>query len=232
MRRTSGTSRRPRRIPRSGKEGLAIVKLQCPAGQANPVAAGGPGARSARRQHHGVLQGVQRAHAGQGRADHPGHHHVYADRSFTFELKTPPAAVLLKKRRQDRQGLGRAQPGEGRQGDAEQLRGDRRDQEGRPERARRRDGRCGSSPARPARWASRWRARHAEALASATSEASEAVDARASYYPAGGGRAPEGAARPKFDESVDIAINLGVDPKHADQMVRGAIVLPHGTGSR
>jgi len=33
-----------------------------------------------------------------------------------------------------------------------------------------------------------------------------------------------------FDESVDIAINLGVDPKHADQMVRGAIVLPHGTG--
>jgi len=34
----------------------------------------------------------------------------------------------------------------------------------------------------------------------------------------------------KFDESVDIAINLGVDPKHADQMVRGAVVLPHGTG--
>ena len=33
-----------------------------------------------------------------------------------------------------------------------------------------------------------------------------------------------------FDESVDISINLGVDPKHADQMVRGAIVLPHGTG--
>jgi large subunit ribosomal protein L1 len=33
-----------------------------------------------------------------------------------------------------------------------------------------------------------------------------------------------------FDESVDLAMNLGVDPKHADQMVRGAIVLPHGTG--
>jgi large subunit ribosomal protein L1 len=33
-----------------------------------------------------------------------------------------------------------------------------------------------------------------------------------------------------FDESVDVAINLGVDPKHADQMVRGALVLPHGTG--
>ncbi|MEE8508300.1 MAG: 50S ribosomal protein L1 [Myxococcota bacterium] len=34
----------------------------------------------------------------------------------------------------------------------------------------------------------------------------------------------------KFDESVELAINLGVDPKHADQMVRGAIVLPHGIG--
>ncbi|MHB8420345.1 MAG: 50S ribosomal protein L1 [Myxococcales bacterium] len=34
----------------------------------------------------------------------------------------------------------------------------------------------------------------------------------------------------RFDETVDIAINLGVDPKHADQMVRGAVVLPHGTG--
>jgi len=34
----------------------------------------------------------------------------------------------------------------------------------------------------------------------------------------------------KFDESLDIAILLGVDPKHADQMVRGTVVLPHGTG--
>src|SRR6266511_3774114 len=34
----------------------------------------------------------------------------------------------------------------------------------------------------------------------------------------------------KFDESVDMSLHLGVDPKHADQMVRGAIVLPHGIG--
>jgi large subunit ribosomal protein L1 len=37
-------------------------------------------------------------------------------------------------------------------------------------------------------------------------------------------------ASKKFDESVDAAINLGVDPKHADQVVRGAVVLPHGMG--
>jgi large subunit ribosomal protein L1 len=34
----------------------------------------------------------------------------------------------------------------------------------------------------------------------------------------------------KFDETVEIAMNLNVDPRHADQMVRGAVVLPHGTG--
>ncbi len=33
-----------------------------------------------------------------------------------------------------------------------------------------------------------------------------------------------------FDESVDLAVRLGVDPRHSDQMVRGAVVLPHGTG--
>jgi large subunit ribosomal protein L1 len=34
----------------------------------------------------------------------------------------------------------------------------------------------------------------------------------------------------KFDESVDLSVKLGVDPRHADQMVRGTVVLPHGTG--
>ena len=36
--------------------------------------------------------------------------------------------------------------------------------------------------------------------------------------------------RTKFDETAEVALNLGVDPRHADQNVRGAIVLPHGTG--
>lgn len=38
------------------------------------------------------------------------------------------------------------------------------------------------------------------------------------------------AAYAKFDETVELALNLGVDPRHADQMVRGAVVLPNGTG--
>lgn len=38
------------------------------------------------------------------------------------------------------------------------------------------------------------------------------------------------AAYAKYDETVDLAVRLGVDPKHADQMVRGTVVLPHGRG--
>ena len=37
-------------------------------------------------------------------------------------------------------------------------------------------------------------------------------------------------ANTKFDETVDVSVNLGVDPRHADQNVRGAVVLPHGLG--
>lgn len=40
----------------------------------------------------------------------------------------------------------------------------------------------------------------------------------------------KGAASAKFDETVEVAINLGVDPRHADQMVRGVVALPNGTG--
>ena len=40
----------------------------------------------------------------------------------------------------------------------------------------------------------------------------------------------KGAASAKFDETIEIALNLGVDPRHADQMVRGVVQLPNGTG--
>ena len=39
-------------------------------------------------------------------------------------------------------------------------------------------------------------------------------------------------ASAKFDETVELALRLGVDPRHADQMIRGAVVLPHGTGKK
>ena len=75
------------------------LKLQVPAGQGEPLAARRPGAGSARHQHHGILQGVQRQDAGDGGrpADARSIITYFTDKSFTMEIKTPPASLLLKK---------------------------------------------------------------------------------------------------------------------------------------
>ena len=56
------------------------------------------------------------------------------------------------------------------------------------------------------------------------------VDRAKLYQPAEAVDVVKGAAFAKFDETVEIAVRLGVDPRHADQVVRGTVVLPHGTG--
>ena len=61
-------------------------------------------------------------------------------------------------------------------------------------------------------------------------QAREKVDRSKKYNLDEGLDAVLSTAYGKFDESVDVAVNLGVDPRHADQMVRGTCVLPHGTG--
>jgi large subunit ribosomal protein L1 len=61
-------------------------------------------------------------------------------------------------------------------------------------------------------------------------EASAKVDRSKSYPLTDGIELVKSAAFAKFDETVDLAVKLGVDPRHADQMVRGAVVLPNGLG--
>lgn len=61
-------------------------------------------------------------------------------------------------------------------------------------------------------------------------KARKAVDPSVRYALEQGVELLKEQAGAKFDESVDVAVRLGVDPKHADQMVRGACALPHGTG--
>jgi large subunit ribosomal protein L1 len=56
------------------------------------------------------------------------------------------------------------------------------------------------------------------------------VDRTAAYEPAEAIDLVQKTASAKFDESVELHIRLGVDSRHADQQVRGAVVLPHGTG--
>ena len=58
----------------------------------------------------------------------------------------------------------------------------------------------------------------------------EKIDATKQYSVAEAAALVKDLQSAKFDETVEIAMNLGVDPRHADQMVRGAVVLPHGTG--
>lgn len=61
-------------------------------------------------------------------------------------------------------------------------------------------------------------------------EALKQVDRQLQYEPVEAIELVKKTAPAKFDETVEVAIKLGVDPRHADQQVRGAVVLPHGTG--
>src|SRR5450759_5029698 len=61
-------------------------------------------------------------------------------------------------------------------------------------------------------------------------KAREGVDREKLYPLADAIKMVKERAKSKFDETVEIAINLGVDPRHADQMVRGVVTLPNGTG--
>ena len=58
----------------------------------------------------------------------------------------------------------------------------------------------------------------------------EAVDRNRNYSVAEAAALVKSNAKAKFDETIEISINLGVDPRHADQMVRGVVAMPNGTG--
>src|SRR5512136_953577 len=68
------------------------------------------------------------------------------------------------------------------------------------------------------------------AISKKKAEAREKIDRAKKYGIEEGLDTLLSAAYAKFEESVDVAVKLGVDPRHADQMVRGTCVLPHGTG--
>ncbi|WP_334110300.1 50S ribosomal protein L1 [Thermodesulfitimonas autotrophica] len=61
-------------------------------------------------------------------------------------------------------------------------------------------------------------------------EARKQIDRTVLYEPLQAVELVKKVAPAKFDETVEVAVKLGVDPRHADQQVRGAVVLPHGTG--
>ncbi|MBR0406663.1 MAG: 50S ribosomal protein L1 [Clostridia bacterium] len=58
------------------------------------------------------------------------------------------------------------------------------------------------------------------------------IDSTKLYDPAEAIELVKQTAKAKFDETIELSIRLGVDPQHADQQVRGTVVLPHGTGKK
>jgi large subunit ribosomal protein L1 len=68
------------------------------------------------------------------------------------------------------------------------------------------------------------------ALGKRTKKAQEGIDRNAFYKVDNAVKMIKERANAKFDETIEIALNLGIDPRHADQMVRGVVDLPNGTG--
>src|SRR5918911_2225801 len=68
------------------------------------------------------------------------------------------------------------------------------------------------------------------AIGKRLNKAREGIDREKLYPLADAIKMVKERAKAKFDETIEVAINLGVDPRHADQMVRGVVTLPNGTG--
>src|SRR3569832_1207329 len=68
------------------------------------------------------------------------------------------------------------------------------------------------------------------AIGKRLNKAREGVDREKLYPLADAIKMVKERAKAKFDETIEVAINLGVDPRHADQMIRGVVTLPNGTG--
>ena len=232
------------------KKVAGLIKLQIQAGQANPAPPVGPALGQ-----HGVnimefCKAYNAATENQRGNVVPVEITVYEDRSFTFQLKTPPAAKLLLKAAARRQGLGRAAPQQGREGHVGPGPRNRRDQEGRPQRQRHRrrrqdhrrhrpvDGHHGRVVAdvwegqlRPARPQPNDRLDEPMSKKSkAYRAAAEKVDRTRLYTPLEATRLAKETSSKNQDATVEVAIRLGVDPRKADQMVRGTVNLPNGTG--
>src|SRR5687767_10180375 len=90
--------------------------------------------------------------------------------------------------------------------------------------------RCAPSPAAPAAWASKWRASDMARVSKRGKQINSLVDRTRTYEVKAALDLVKKTATAKFDESVDVAVNLGIDAKKSDQVVRGSVVLPAGIG--
>ena len=210
------------------KKITGYVKLQVPAGAANPSPPIGPalGQRGLNIMEFCKAFNAQTQKLEKG-TPIPVTITVYADRSFSFELRTPPVSHFLKKAAKLESGSkapGRDVAGSVTKAQVREIAeqkmkdlncdthrlGDAHDRRVRPFHG---PGGEGMST-----------------LGKRTTTAREGVDREKLYPLAEAVKMVKERAKAKFDETVEVAMNLGIDPRHADQMVRGVVNLPNGSG--
>src|SRR6185503_20379907 len=199
-------------------------------GAGDPGAAGRDRARTPWCQHHGFREAVQRADPGSRRHDHAGGSDDLQGSHLHIHYQDAPRGRAPQKGSRDQEGLPHVEPSKSGEGHARAAPEDRRAEDARPERDRPRrrdqdDRRDGALDGPRGGGLMRVHGKQHRA-AVATLEPQKLYSEREAVDRV------KAAAFAKFDESVDIAVRLGVDPKHADQIVRGTVSLPHGTGKK
>ena len=219
------------------KKVMGQIKLQVPAGAANPSPPIGPalGQRGLNIMEFCKTFNARTQEMEKGMPI-PVIITYYQDKSFSLEMKTPPASFLLKKAAKIDGGS--KKPGLEPKGSVTQadLKQDRRVEDEGPERERyrRRDEdhrrlRAFDGP-RGQRVSAMADKKKAPKEGKRLAAARKGVDSRKQYALAEAVKMVKERAKAKFDETIEVAMNLGVDPRHADQMVRGVVNLPNGTG--
>ena len=210
------------------KKITGYVKLQVPAGAANPSPPIGPalGQRGLNIMEFCKAFNAQTQKLEKG-APIPVTITVYADRSFTFELRTPPVSHFLKKAAKLESGSktpGRDVAGSVTKAQVREI-----------AEQKMKDLNCDTieSAMRMVEGSARSMGLEVsshERSANARSRRAKASTARSSIRFSEAVKMVKERAKAKFDETIEIAMNLGVDPRHADQMVRGVVNLPNGSG--
>ena len=233
------------------KKVAAVVKIQIPAGAGNARAARRHRARPSRRGDHGLLQDVQRADREPAGHDRPRRDHDLRGPVVHVHPEDAADAGAAAPGGRHRQGVADARARGCRHGHRRAGRRDRQDQDARPQRQRPRgrqeagrghrplDGHHRSSSRHhPPPEAPRRRSRDTREPQEANmalhgkryTDAARTFDRDTLQTPAEAIDLAKRTAKAKFDETVELAVRLGVDPRKADQMVRGTVALPSGTG--
>ena len=210
------------------KKVTGFVKLQIPAGKANPAP---PVGTALGPQGINIMAFCKEFNARTQGQDTilPVEITIFSDKSFTFITQDAARGGPAEEGSRHREGLGSAEPQQGREGHQGAGPEDRRDQDARPQlrldRVRDGDGRRRRAlDGAGGRWTD---ARH---TARSTTPPRRTATSRTRYQPKQALEIVKTSAFAKFDETVEVAVRLGVDPRHADQVVRGTVVLPAGTG--